>query len=373
MRIGIPYETHRHEHRVGLTPLGVSRLRGLGAEVFVQHDAGCEGHFTEQNYVEAGAAIVHDRDEIYGRPDLVCKVGTVTEEEARMTRPGAAISGFMHVAVMPREALRALVDRKVTLLGWEQVEDDQGAHPVRRALSEIAGRMAVQWAAHLLQFEAGGRGIILGNVPGVAPATVVILGAGAVGWSAARVALALNAHVIVLDADMARLRRALEHGCGHAVTAVASAKCFRRFIPIADALITAATVPGGRAPFLVSEDLVRRMKQGSVILDLAVDEGGCVETSRPTTLDNPTYKVHGVTHFCVPNMTANAPRTASRALTLASVPFLERIAMRGLDAALREDPGLARGICLYRGHVLHDVAAQALGVPRARLEDVLEG
>lgn len=373
MRIGIPYETHRHEHRVGLTPLGVSRLRGLGAEVFVQHDAGREGHFTEQNYVEAGARIVHDREEIYGRSDLVCKVGTVTEEEARMFRQGAAVAGFMHVSVMPREAIRALIERKVTLLGWEQVEDAQGAHPVRRAMSEIAGQMAIQWVARLLQFETGGRGIILGNVPGIAPATVLILGAGAVGWSAARAALALKAHVIVLDADMARLRRAMEHGCGHAVTAIASLKGLRRFIPIADAVIAAASAPGGGAPFLVSEDLVEQMKPGSVILDLAIDEGGCVETSRPTTLDNPTYKVHGVTHFCVPNMTADVPRTASRAQTLASLPFLEKIAAHGLDETLRADPGLARGVCLYRGRVLHDVAAHALGIAPARLEDILQG
>jgi alanine dehydrogenase len=364
MKIGIPLETQRHEHRVGLTPFGVSRLHNLGCEVFVQHDAGRDCHFADRDFVNAGGQTVYDSDEIYGRADLVCKVGPVTPEEAEQLRPGSIVTGFMHVGVMPKATLERIVAREITLIGWEAVEDAVGSHPVLRPLSEIAGHLTIHWAAHLLQHEAGGRGIVLGNIPGIAPATVVVLGAGIAGWTAARAALALHAHVIVMDADLNQLRHAMEHGCAHAVTAVASPRNLQRFIPIADVVIGAAHVPRGRAPFLVSETMVKAMKPGSVILDIAIDEGGCVETSRPTSLDNPVFKVHGVTHFCVPNMTANAPRAASRAFALASVPYLCRIADDGLEAAARDDPGFARGIATHRGRVFSELAAATLGVPR---------
>ncbi len=371
MKIGIPMETQRHEHRVGLTPFGVSKLQGVGCEVLIQHDAGRDSHFADEAFVAEGAKIVYDREEIFGRADLVCKVGSVTADEARLMTPATTVTGLMHVGVMQRETLRILVDQQITVLGWESVQDDQGFHPVLRSMSEIAGQMTIQWASHLMQHEQGGRGIVLGNIPGIAPATVVIIGAGAVGWSAARAALALNAHVIVLDADLGKLRRAIEHGCEHAVTAVASHRNFLRFIPIADVVVGAVLVPGERAPYLVTEDMVKRMKPGSAIFDLAIDEGGCVETSRPTTLQDPTFRVHGVTHFCVPNLTSNAPRAASRALALASVPYLEEIAGVGFEEALRSDPGLAKGLALYRGKVLHELAARAAGVTSVKLSDVL--
>lgn len=371
MKIGIPRETLRHEHRIGLTPFGISRLKSVGCEVFVEHDAGRDCHFTDRDFTQVGASIVYGKDEIFGRADLVCKVGRVTHDEAAMMGPGTAVTGFMHIAMMAKETIRTLVERGITVLGWEAVEDLSGAHPVRRSMSEIAGQMAIQWAAHLLQYEQGGRGIVLGNAPGIAPATVLILGAGAVGWSAARSALAQNAHVIVMDADLSKLRRAMEHGCDHAVTSVASQRNLTRFLQIADVVVGAVASPRGRTPFLVSEEMVRQMKPGAVILDLSIDEGGCVETSRPTTLDKPTFKVHEVTHFCVPTMTANAPRTASRALTLASVPFLISIAELGLEAALRADSGLARGVYIHNGHVMNALAAQALGMSVTNIGELL--
>jgi alanine dehydrogenase len=257
------------------------------------------------------------------------------------------------------------------VIGYETVEDEAGGHPVLRALSEIAGRMAVHRAADLLEYESGGRGIVLGNVPGIPPPTVVVLGAGTAGWTAASTALACGAHVIVMDAEMARLRHATRHGCGSAVTALASPRNLSRFVPIADVLIGAVLIPGGRAPYVVDEELVKAMKPGSVILDLSIDQGGCVATSRPTTCDNPTFKRHGVTHYCVPTMTTNVPRTASRATTLAALPFLTQIADEGLSRALRSNPGLSRGVYVYRGKLVHDPAARALGMDVTALADLL--
>lgn len=362
MIVGIPKETHRNEYRVGLTPFGVARLRSLGCEIVVEHDAGASSRFRDADYVEAGARIVYDPEEVHGRADLVCQVAPVTPEQAALLRPEAAVSGFMHVGVMPLETLRVLHDRRITVLAWEAVEDEEGVHPIRRALAEIGGMMAVQWGGHLLQVQTGGRGIVLGNVPGIAPPTFVIVGAGVAGWAAARTALALRAHVIVLDLHLEKLRTASSHGCEHAVTAVSSERNLRRYVPIADVLLCAVAARAGRTPQLISEGMVRTMKAGSVILDLSIDEGGCVETSRPTSLDQPTFEAHGVTHFCVPNMTAAVPRTSSRAMSLAIVPYLVRIARRGFDAAIESCPGLDRGIALHRGRVFHEHAASMLGV-----------
>ena len=371
MKIGVPKDTARHEHRIGLTPFGVSRLTAIGCEVFVERQAGEESRFADEDFVKAGAKIVHSADEAYGRADIVCKVGTITSDEVRMMAPGAAVCGFMHMAVMPRETIAAIAEREITVLGWETVEDGTGSHPVLRAISEIAGHMAVHEAASLLKFESGGRGIVLGNIPGVPPPTFLILGAGVVGWTAARTALACGAHVIMMDADLEKLRRGMEHGCAAAVTTVATRRNLERYAPIADVLIGAVLVPGARAPYLVTEAMVKSMKPGSVILDISIDQGGCVETSRPTTPDNPTYKLHGVTHYCVPNMTANTPRAASRAMTLAIIPFLDRMTEQGLDGVLRSDEGLARGVCAHRGKIVSAAAARALGVEPARLRDLL--
>ena len=371
MRIGIPRETSRHEHRVGLTPFGVSRLVNLGHEVYIERGAGKDCHFTDEDYEEAGAHVVYSTDEAYQRAELVCRVGTLTAEDVERMPAGLTVAGFLHVAMTPRAVVDKLAEKEITLLGYEVLEADKGGRPVLRSLSEIAGQMVVHCAAHLLEYESGGRGVILGGVPGIAPATVVILGAGTVGRRAACLALAAGAHVIVLDTDLDKMRRAMGENCRHVVTALATPRNLRRFTAIADVLIGAVAIPGGRAPFLVTEEMVRQMKPGSVILDVSIDQGGCVETSRPTTPDNPTFKVHGVTHFCVPNMTANAPRTASRALTIAALPFLVRIAGEGLETALAASPGLRQGIYMYRGRMVNELAAAALGLSPTRLGDLL--
>jgi alanine dehydrogenase len=250
---------------------------------------------------------------------------------------------------------------ELTLIGYEIVEDRDGTLPILVPLSEMAGQMAVHTAAHLLLNESGGRGILLGQVPGVPPPTVLVLGAGAVGTAAARQAAAAGAHVIVVDAELRRLRR-LSAAVPGVVTAVAGLDRLERFTAIADVVVGAVLVPGGRAPFLVTEGMVEAMKQGSVIIDVSIDQGGCVETSRPTSLGDPTFTVHGVTHYGVPNMTADIPRTASRALAGACLPHLTRLAELGVEEALRESPGLGRGVYMYRGKMVHRRAADALGL-----------
>ncbi len=371
MKIGVPKETLRHEHRVGLTPFGVSRLTHLGHEVLVERDAGKDAHFDNEDFVKAGARIVYSSDEAYGRADVVCRVGALSSEEADMLRPESTVCGFHHLAVAPRDVVQKLTLRRISAIGYEIIQNAAGDRPVLAALSEIAGHMVVQTAGHLLETGQGGRGVILGGVPGIAPATVVILGAGTVGRTAAEQFLGVGAHVILMDIDLDKLRTAVLHSSRDLVTSVASTRNLTRFTSIADVLVGAVLVPGARSPFLVTEEMVRNMKPGSVVIDLSIDQGGCVETSRPTTVDHPTFKVHGVTHFCVPNMTANAPRTASRAMTLSALPFVVKLAEEGIESALRTDAGLAKGCFLYRGRFVNETAATSLGLPPARLSDLL--
>ncbi len=371
MKIGVPKERARHEHRVGLTPFGVQRLTALGHEVVLEAGAGDDAHLRDTDYEAAGGKIVFHHDEVFGRSELICRVGALALNEVAMLREGATICGFLHLSVSPRDVLAALAARRATLVGYEIVEDRHGRRPMLVAISELAGKMAIQVAGTLLQHEEGGRGLVLGGIPGIAPATVVVLGAGTVGRTAAQTALALGAHVIVLDSDMDKLRDAVAVCGPHLVTAVASTRNLAKFTRIADALIGAVFIPGSRAPFVVTESMVKAMKQGSVIIDLAIDQGGCVETSRPTTLGAPTFTNHGVTHYCVPNMTANVSRTASRALTLSGLPFLTWMAEGGIDGALRADVGLRRGVYMYRGQVVHAHVAQAMGVPPATLDELL--
>lgn len=376
MILGVPRETHRHEHRVGLTPSAVAQLtrprRGRdGHTVVVEQGAGLDAHFADEDYRRAGAQVVYSREEAYRRADLVCRVSAVPGDEIDLLAPGTTVSAFHHLAVAARGDVERLMGLETTLLGWEIVEDAAGERPVLESISEMAGQMAVQLAAGLLQNEAGGRGILLGNVPGVPPPTVLILGAGTVGRTAAAQALGSGAHVILMDERMEHLRAAARQLDGRVVTAVAGLDRIERFTAIADVVIGAVLVPGGRAPWVVTEAMVRGMKPGSVVIDVAIDQGGCVETSRPTTLAQPTFTTHGVLHYCVPNLTANIARTASRALTNAALPRLRDLADRGTAAALILRPGLARGVYLYRGRMVHDLAARTLDLPAENLGDLL--
>lgn len=371
MRIGIPRESTGDEHRVGLTPFGVARLVGLGHQVYIEHDAGRDAHFSDHDYSDAGGHVVYQREEVYQRGELVVRVGRLTADEVELVAPGSTVCGFMHLAVAPRELVAALRQREVTVFGYEAVEGTDGGRPVQAALSEIAAHLAVHRAGHLLTHGAGGRGVLLGKVPGVPPATVVILGAGTVGRTASQLFLANGAHVILLDAELERLRQATASAFPQPVTALASARNLGRYTRFADVFLGAVAVPGGRSPFVVSEEMVQAMKPGSVVVDLSISQGGCVATSRPTSLADPTFVAHGVTHLCVPNLTADTPRTTSRALTLAALPFVLRLAGEGIDGALRTDGGLERGAYLYRGRIVARALAAALGEEPERLGDLL--
>jgi alanine dehydrogenase len=372
MIIGVPRETHRHEHRVGLTPYGVARLTRKGHSVVVEKDAGLEALFSDREYEDAGAQIVYNCEEAYKRADLVCRVGTLSPEELELVRPGSVICAFHHLAVAPRLVVEQLQALDVTVIGYELVQDEQGRRTLLLPFSEMAGQMAVYIAAHYLQNEVGGRGILLGTVPGIAPPTVLILGAGTVGRTAARRAAAIGAHVIVLDDDLGKLR-ALSRDLPGVVTQVPAPQRLEQYTAIADVVIGAILIPGARAPYLITEDMVRTMRTGSVILDLSIDQGGCVETSRPTTLDDPTYIMDDVVHYCVPNLTANTARTASRALSDAVLAPVRDMTDNGLEAALRSNPGLATGLYLYKGELVNEQLAAIMDVPATPLNDLMAG
>ncbi len=371
MIIGVPRETHRLEHRVGLSPYAVARLSHYGHNVVVEKDAGATARFSDSEYEAAGAQIVYSSEEAYKRADIVCRVGILSADELDLLKPGLIICAFHHLAVARRENVERLAALETTIIGYEIIEDEHGEQPILAPISEMAGHMAVQVAAHYLQNEAGGRGILLGNVPGVAPPTVLILGAGSVGKSAAQQALASGAHVIVVDEDLGELRALRRELSSQVVTAVAGMAQLERFTAIADVVIGAILNPGAQAPILVTEEMVKTMKPGSVILDLAVDQGGCVETSRPTTIDDPTFVVHDVVHYCVPNMTANIARTASRALANAALPTLKNILRSGLREALR-DPGLAKGVYMYEGQLVNEIVGAILGLPTVPLAKLVD-
>ncbi len=372
MFIGVPRETQRLEHRVGLTPYAVARLAHYGHTVVVEKGAGLTARFSDREYESAGATIVYSSEEAYKRADIVCRVGVLSAAELELLKPGLVICAFQHLAVMPREQVERLMKLEATIIGYEIIQDAQGDHPILSVMSEMAGQMAVHVAANLLQNEAGGRGILLGNVPGVAPPTVLILGAGSVGRTAAGQARASGAHVIVVDEDLARLRDLSREFSGQIVTAVAGMAQLERFTSIADVVIGAILIPGAHSPVLVTEEMVKAMKPGSVILDLSIDQGGCVETSRPTTLDHPTFVVHDVVHYCVPNMTANLARTASRALANAVLPTLKDVLRKGLAQALADNSGLAAGVYLYQGRMVNEKVGATLGIPNVPLAKLLD-
>ncbi|MFQ6045041.1 MAG: alanine dehydrogenase [Gemmatimonadales bacterium] len=372
MMMGVPREIHRREYRVGLTPNAVRWFTQRGHAVVVEKDAGLEARFSDTEYEAAGARVVYSSEEAYKRADVICRVGTLSPTELDLVRSGSVICAFHHLMVAPRATIDRLMELEVTAIGYELIQDDRGDRSVLVPLSEMAGEMAVFIAAELLQCESGGRGIVLGAVPGIPPPTVLILGAGTVGRSAARRAVAVGAQVVVLDEDLAKLRRLTRELSGPVVTQLVTHERLEHFTRVADVVIGAVLIPGARAPYLVTEEMVKRMRAGSVIVDVSIDQGGCVETSRPTTLEDPTFIVHDVVHYCVPNMTANVARTASRALSDAVRAPLSHIADEGITRALREHPGLAAGVYLYRGEPVHPALAGVLGRPSVPLEELLD-
>lgn len=361
MDIGVPRETVRHEHRVAVSPQGVRRLVAHGHRLFIEAGAGEGSRYSDKDYRDAGAEIVYRKEEVIHRGEMILAVAAPAMEEVEQFRPGQVRFGFLHLAVAPRDVVRRMIERKVTAIGFEVIEEPGGHLPVLTAIGELAGQMTIQTAAHLLENESGGRGILLGSVPGISPATVLILGAGTVGYYAARTALMNGAQVVLMDSDMSKLRHVAHELDDRVDTLVADRENVARFVQFADVVVGAVLIPGGPAPFLVTKEMVATMKIGSVILDVSIDQGGCVETSRPTTLADPTFTVNGVVHYCVPNMTANIARTASKVLTFAHLPYVLEVANRGCEGALQSNEALRNGVYVHNGSVMKQVLTGLLG------------
>jgi alanine dehydrogenase len=369
MIIGVPRERRPDEHRVGLTPAGIELLSAAGHTCLIEKDAGRGAGFADVEYERVGARIVYSGEELFGRAGLVAKVAKPTPEETEWLREGAVVMGFLHLAAGRRDAIDTMLAKKVTAVAYETIQAEDGTLPVQAPLSHMAGLMVPQVAGTLLQSDRGGKGILLSGVPGVPPAEVAILGAGTFGRAAARVFLGLGASVYILDQDVRRLQKLEDHlGIGrHTVMMVAHPTNIRKVVAFADVLVGAIHVPGARSPIVVTRDMVRGMKPRSVILDVAIDQGGCVETSRPTTHRDPTFIAENVIHYCVPNMTSVVARSATHALTNASWHYIAGVADHGLDAAVGLVPGLRRGVATHQGHVVNAALAKHLGLPEVAL------
>ena len=359
MRIGIPTETRWEERRVALAPAGADSLVRAGHTIYFQSGAGESSHFSDEDYRNVGATIVYNAEEVFGRSELLIKVAPVTEEEANLLVEGQILLSFLHLAVARKNTVDILLKRKITSIGLELIERDSRL-PILQSMSEIAGPLAIQVAERYLEsYTKDGRGILLGGITGVAPAAIVILGAGVVGVTAARAALGRGAQVIVIDRDLDRLRL-LENEFHRGITTVmANPYTIQRGVQFADVLIGAVLIKGEKTPHLVSEEMVKLMKKGAVIVDVSIDQGGCIETSRITTISDPVYTLHNVIHYCVPNMPALVSRTASYGLTNASLDYILNIAENGLTNALMADEGLAKGVCTYKGICTNEFIANS--------------
>jgi len=366
MLIGCPKEIKTREYRVGLTPAGARILTGLGHSVLIEKGAGGGSMIPDEAYVRAGAELVDTRQEVWARAEMVVKVKEPIAPEFELMRENQILFTYLHLAAA-QELGAEMLKRGVNGVAYETIEYPDNSLPLLTPMSAVAGRMAVQVGAVCLEKEHGGKGILLGGVPGVLRGRVAIIGGGHVGANAARLALGLGAQVTVLDISHKTLRYLDDVYEGRIHTLYSDTDSIERAVREADLLIGAVLVAGARAPTLVSKDLVSKMEAGSVIVDVAVDQGGCVETCRPTDHDNPTYELHGVVHYCVANMPGAVPRTSTHALTNATIPYMQMIASQGLEEAAKTDPAIALGINTYRGKCPHQAVAGALGVAHTPL------
>jgi alanine dehydrogenase len=367
MIVGVPKETKVHEYRVGLTPQSVRELVAHGHELRVETRAGAAIDFDDEAYRAAGAAIVSTAEEVFAAAALVVKVKEPQDTERRLLREGQVLFTYLHLAPDPAQAKDLLASRAICI-AYETVTSASGTLPLLAPMSEVAGRMSIQAGASALEKSHGGRGVLLSGVPGVAPAKVVILGGGVVGVNAAQMAAGLGADVTVLDRSLETLRR-IDARFGAAVKTLYSTDAtVEAEVLQADLVIGAVLVPGAAAPRLISRSLLARMKRGAVLVDVSIDQGGCFETSRPTTHDAPTYEVDGVIHYCVANMPGAVARTSTIALNNATLPFVLALADKGWKRALRDDAHLANGLNIARGHVTHRAVAEALGLPYTPVE-----
>ncbi len=369
MVIGVPKEIKDHETRVGLVPSGVTELREAGHEVLVETHAGDGSSLTDREYMQAGAHLMETAEEVWAKADLVVKVKEPQPAEYPYFRPGLVLFTYLHLAPLP-ELTDQLLRSKVNGVAYETIRESDGSLPLLTPMSEVAGRMSVQVGAQYLERPMGGRGILLGGVPGVSPANVVIIGGGIVGTNAAKMALGLGAHVTIIDRNLNRLRDLDDIFNGQIVTLASNSWTIGENLKTADLVVGGVLIPGASAPKLVRREMIATMKRGAVVVDVAIDQGGCFETSHATTHTEPVYFVDGVLHYCVSNMPAAVPHTSTFALTNATFPYLLELASHGLEHACERRPALRSGVNTYNGYVTHDGVAESQGRPCRTLASV---
>lgn len=370
MVIGVPREVKDHESRVGVTPAGVHALVAAGHKVLVEHNAGELSAMPDDDYQAAGAEIVGSAHDVWRLSEMVVKVKEPVETEYRHFREGLSLFTYLHLA--PLTALTdALLEKRVIGIAYETVRDASGALPLLMPMSEVAGRMSVQVGAAYLEKEHGGRGLLLGGVPGVPPGHVVIIGGGIVGTNAAKIALGLGARVTLVDLNLNRLRELDDIFGGRLYTLASNSYNIERAVCDADLVIGGVLIPGAAAPKLVTRGMVSKMKKGAVIVDVAIDQGGCIETARPTTHSDPSYVVDGVVHYCVTNMPAAVPNTSTLALTNATFPYVLKLAKLGAEDAIRQDRAVAEGVNTFRGKLTYKAVAESQSRPWTPIADLV--
>src|SRR5580692_7406515 len=369
MIVGVPKEIKDHETRVGLMPSGVIALREAGHEVLVQSHAGEGSSITDREYMQAGAAIL-EAAEVWQRADLIVKVKEPQSAEYDYFRPGLILFTYLHLAPLP-ELTDRLLSSKVNGVAYETILESDNSLPLLTPMSEVAGRMAVQVGAVYLERPNGGRGILLGGVPGVAPANVVILGGGIVGTNAAKIAVGMGAHVTIIDRSLNRLRQLDDIFNSQVVTLASNVFNVRDAVRHADLVVGAVLIPGASAPKLVRREMLKTMKPGAVMVDVAIDQGGCFETSHATTHTDPIYFVDGVLHYCVSNMPAAVPHTSTYALTNATFPYLAELCAKGLERACQDNPAIREGVNTYAGHITYPGVAESQGLAWSELKALL--
>lgn len=371
MNIGIPRERRPYELRVGLSPAGVEILTQQGHIVYVEHEAGVGAGFDDPEYEKAGARIVYSPEEAFARADLTLKVARPLREELDWLRPDTALAGMLHLASARQDKVDLLLEKKITSIAYEQIENPDGSRPVVRPFSQIGGKLAASVAARFLQNNWGGKGILLGGVPGVPPAEVVILGAGVVGRYAAEAFLGQGAHVTVLDSDVNALQTVYDNFPA-VVTMMSTKRNIEKVTAFADVVVGAIHVTGERTPILVTREMVQAMKPRSLLIDVSIDQGGCFETSRPTTHKEPIYIEEGAVHYCVPNMPGVVARTATHAFVNAAMPYILEIANEGVEGVIRNNPALERAINTHNGRLIHLTRVESAAETAGGGDDALE-
>jgi len=371
MRIGVPTEIKSDEYRVAVTPAGVRELSEHGHEVLVQAGAGLGSAIADEAYAAQGATIVPDAAAVFAAAEMILHVKELQPEEIAMLQPGQLLFTYLHLAPDP-EQTRGLRDAGVTAIAYETVEDSHGRLPLLAPMSEVAGKIATQAGAFMLEKPMGGRGILLGGVPGVAAANVMVIGGGVVGMNAAFIAIGMEADVFVYDRSIDRLRELEVDFGGRCSTVYSTTLAIEEMLPSADLVIGAVLVHGARAPYVIRREQLALMKPGAVLVDVAIDQGGCFETSRPTTHRDPTFEVDGITHYCVANMPGAVPITSTHALTNATLPYAIALADLGVAEAIRRDPGLRLGVNVAGGKVTHPAVAEGVGMDYVPVEQALE-